>query len=93
MPVDFDGFVATDGGRVGVFVVTAATGEGAGGTLAVAEDIVLDDDGAVRLVLVGRRVGGLDVNLSSGDGLRQGGESAELEDPGLHCDGCCREWK
>lgn len=89
-PVDVDFAVAADAGRVGIGVVTTATREGARGTpVASWPELALDDDGAVRLVLVGGRVRSLDVNLSSGDGLRQGGEGTELEDPGLHCDGFC----
>ena len=82
VPVDGQG-VAAHGGLQGAVVVAATTGEGAGATGA-AGNFVLEDDGAVRLVLVGRRVGGLDVKFTGRDGLREEGESAELEDPGLH---------
>ena len=83
VPVDGQG-VAAHGGVQLALVVAAATGEGTRATGA-ASDGVLEDDGAVRLVLVGRGVGGLDVKFTGRDGLREEGESAELEDPGLHC--------
>lgn len=83
VPVDGQG-VTAHGGCEFALVVAATTGEGAGATGA-AGDFVLEDDGAVRLVLVGRGVGGFDVKLAGRDGLREEGESAELEDPGLHC--------
>lgn len=85
VPVDGQG-VTAHGGCESALVVAATTGEGAGAAISTAGNVVFEDDGAVRLVLVGRRVGGLDVKFTGRDGLREEGESAELEDPGLHCD-------
>lgn len=83
VPVNGEG-VTTDGGLLLAVVVTAATGEGRGATGA-AQDGFVEDDGAVRLVLVGRRVGGFDVQVVGHDGVGHGDESAELEERELHC--------
>lgn len=83
VPVDFDLAVTADLLARNAPVATAALGEGLGAATA-AEQVVFDDHRAVRDVPVGGRVGGLDVDVGTGDGLRQGGNGAELEEPGLH---------
>lgn len=83
VPVNGEG-VTTDGGFLHAKVVTAATGEGRGATGAT-QDGLVEDDGAVSLVLVGRGVGGFDVQVVGHDGVGHGDESAELEERELHC--------
>lgn len=83
VPVDRDLVIAADGGSLDTPVTTATLGKGLGAA-AAAEQVVLEDDGAVRLVLVGRGVSGLDVQLAGRDGLRERDEGAKLEEEGLH---------
>ena len=84
VPVDGDGVGATDAGLLDAQVVTTATGERRRAALAAVGEGVGDNHGAVSLVLVGRRVGGLDVQVGSRDGLGHGDERAQLEQRELH---------
>lgn len=83
VPVDGDGVGATDRGLLDAQVVTATTGERRRAARAATQGVV-EDHSAVGLVLVGRGVGGLNVQVGGRDGLGHGDERAQLEERELH---------